>query len=173
MSRYLPYANFTGVKNIDKIEQKLMNIKSNSSTGCILEVDLEYPHELHDIHNDYPLAIEKIDIPKEWLSDYSLKIVNAHNITPGTVKKLVPNFMSKNNYVIHYRNLQQCLELGMRLNSTHYLIMKINNKRELQNIALNHSAHIDYQNFIKIYRECTKEHYNFLTIDISYQPVIL
>ena len=49
----------------------------------------------------------------------------------------------------------------VRLNSTHYLIMKINNKRELQNIAINHSADIDYQYFIKIYRECTREPYNF------------
>ena len=55
----------------------------------------------------------------------------------------------------------------VRLNSTHYLIMKINNKRELQNIAINHSADIDYQDFIKIYRECTKEPYNFLTIDTT------
>ena len=55
----------------------------------------------------------------------------------------------------------------VRLNSTHYLIMKINNKRELQNIATNHSADIDYKDFIKIYRECTKEPYNFLTIDTT------
>ena len=53
----------------------------------------------------------------------------------------------------------------VRLNSTHYLIMKINNKRELQNIAINHSADIDYKEFIKIYRECTKEPYTFFTID--------
>ena len=45
----------------------------------------------------------------------------------------------------------------VRLNSTHYLIMKINNKRELQNIAINHSADIDYKDFVKIYRECTKK----------------
>ena len=44
----------------------------------------------------------------------------------------------------------------VRLNSTHYLIMKINKKRELQNITINHSADIDYQDFINIYRECTK-----------------
>ena len=106
MSQYLPYANFKWVKNIYRTEQKLMNIKSNSSTGYILEVDLEYPQELHDIQNDYPLAPEKNDIPKEWLSDYSLGIVNAHNITTKTVKRLVPNLMNKNNYVIHYRNLQ-------------------------------------------------------------------
>ena len=55
----------------------------------------------------------------------------------------------------------------VRLNSTHYLIMKINNKRELQNIAINHSADIDYKDFTKIYRECTKEPYNFLTIDTT------
>ena len=100
MSQYLPYANFKWVKNIDKIKQKLMNAKSNSSTGYILEVDLEYLQELHDIHNDYPLAPEKICILKEWLSDYSLEIENAHNITTGTVKKLVPNLMNKNTYVI-------------------------------------------------------------------------
>ena len=55
----------------------------------------------------------------------------------------------------------------VRLNSTYYLIMKINNKRELQNIAINHSADIDHQDFIKIYRECTKEPYIFLTIDTA------
>ena len=45
--------------------------------------------------------------------------------------------------------------------------MKINNKRELQNIAINHSADIDYKDFIKIYRECTKEPDSFLTIDTT------
>ena len=57
----------------------------------------------------------------------------------------------------------------VRLNSKHYLIMKINSKRELQNTAINHSADtdIDYKDFIKIYRECTKEPYNFLTIDTT------
>ena len=64
---------------------------------------------------DVPFALEKINIPKEWLSDYCLKIANVHNITTGTIKKLVPDFWYKNNYMIHYRNLQQCLELGMKL----------------------------------------------------------
>ena len=53
----------------------------------------------------------------------------------------------------------------VRLNSTHYLIMKINNKKELQNIEINGSVDFDYKDFIKIYRECTKEPYSFLTID--------
>ena len=55
----------------------------------------------------------------------------------------------------------------VRLTSTHYFIVKINNKRELQNIAINHSADIDYKDFIKIYTKCTKETYIFLTIDTT------
>ena len=51
----------------------------------------------------------------------------------------------------------------VRLNCTHYILFKLNNKRELQNIVINHSADIDYKDFIKIYRDCTRE--PFLTID--------
>ena len=58
----------------------------------------------------------------------------------------------------------------VRLNSTHYLIMKINNKRELENIPRSHSADIDYKDFVKIYRECTKEPFSFLTIDTILLP---
>ena len=53
----------------------------------------------------------------------------------------------------------------VRLNSTHYLIIKIHNKRELQQIAINHSGDTDYKDFMKIYRKCTSEPYYFLTID--------
>ena len=69
MSQYLPISNFKWVKNIDEIEQRLMSIKSNSSTGYDLEVDLEYQKILH---NDYPSATEKIIIQKGWLSNYCL-----------------------------------------------------------------------------------------------------
>ena len=55
----------------------------------------------------------------------------------------------------------------VRLSSTHYLSMKINIKTEVQNIAVNNSADIDYKDFKKIYGECTKEPYNFLTIDTT------
>ena len=118
----MPINTFKWVKDINKIEQKLIRIKNNSSTGYVLEVDSEYLQELHDIHNDYPLAPEKIKIPKEWLSDYCLEIANAHNITTRTVKKSVPNLMNKNNYVIYYRNLQQCIELGMKLKKIHRIL---------------------------------------------------
>ena len=55
----------------------------------------------------------------------------------------------------------------VRLNSTHYLIKKIHNKRELQQIAINHSADIDYKDFLKIYRNCTEKPYSFLSIDTT------
>ena len=93
-----------------------MSIKNNSSTGYVLEVDLEYSKDVHYIHNDYPLVPEKINIEKEWLSNYCLKIVNEHNINVGSVKKLVPNLMNKNNYVIHYRNL------GIKLKKIHRIL---------------------------------------------------
>ena len=57
----------------------------------------------------------------------------------------------------------------VKLNCTHYIIFELNNKRELQNIAINHSADIEYKEFVKNYRDCTKERYNFLTFDTT-QP---
>ena len=122
ISQYLSYANFKWVKNINEIEQKLIKIKSNSSTGHILEVDLEYSKNLHYEHNDYPLAPEKIKIQKEWLSNYCLGIANEHNISTETIKKLVTSLMDKNNYVIYYRNIQRCLDLGMKIKKIHRIL---------------------------------------------------
>ena len=62
--------------------------------------------------------------------------------------------------------------IDVRLNLTHYLIMKINNRKDLQNIAINHSRDSDYNNFVRIYRECTRKLYCFLIIDTTYQQVI-
>ena len=67
---------------------------------CILEVDLEYPKELHDLHNDYPLCPERVKCDKG-------------------VEKLIPNLRDKTKYVIHYKNLMQCLKLGMKLKKIH------------------------------------------------------
>ena len=55
----------------------------------------------------------------------------------------------------------------VRLNCTHYILLKLNNKRQLHNIAINHSADIDHKDFIKIDRICTKEPFNFFTIDAT------
>ena len=54
-----------------------------------------------------------------------------------------------------------CVPKDIRLNSTHYFVMKINNRKELQNITISYSADIDYKDFMKIYRECIKELYFF------------
>ena len=61
----------------------------------------------------------------------------------------------------------------VRLNSTHYLIMKIHNRRELQQSAINHSVDIDYKDFLKIYRNCTKKLYSFLLLILHYLLMIL
>ena len=60
-----------------------------------------------------------------------------------------------------------CVPKDVRLNSTHYLIVKINNRKELQNIAITHSVDIDYKDFMKIYRECTNKPFSFLTINTT------
>ena len=68
---------------------------SNSLDGCVLAVDLEYPKELCELQNDYPLAPEKEKLKKENLSNYQLKIANFYNTHIGNVKKLAPIFLIK------------------------------------------------------------------------------
>ena len=67
---------------------------------------------------------------------------------------------------------QPCFSIpkDVRLNCTQYIIFKLSNKRESQNVAINHSTDIDYKDFVNIYRDCKREPYNFLTIGTT-QPV--
>ena len=116
MSKFLPISR---LKQIDPKEFKLSKYTSNSSKGCVIKVDLEYPKESCDLHTDYPLAPNKIEIKREMLSEYQLKIANFYNISIGTVKKLVPNFFDKEKYVLHYENLQLYLTLGLKLKEIH------------------------------------------------------
>ena len=88
---------------------------NNSSKRCVLEVDIEYPKELKELHNDYPLVSEKIEMKKEMFSNYQLKIDNLYNILIVTVKKLVPNFFE---CVLHYENLQLYFRLVLKLKNT-------------------------------------------------------
>ena len=90
--------------------------------GYILEVDLEYPRELHGLHNDYPLAPEKLEISQNMLSKYCFNIANKYGIKIGGVNKLVPNLGNKSKYVVHYRNLQLYLSLGMKLTKVHRIL---------------------------------------------------
>ena len=68
-------------------------------------------------------------------------------------------------YLSH--NLIFLFQKDVRLNYPHYLILKIYNRGELQQIAINHSADIDHKDFMKIYRKCVSEPYSFLTIDTT------
>ena len=79
--------------------------------GFILQVDLEYPEELHDAHNAYPLAPKHIVVQKKWMSEYQHNLLGV-GVAPTEVEKLVPNFRNKDRYVLHYRNLQLYMFLG-------------------------------------------------------------
>ena len=117
MSEYLPYEKFEWLKNIDEFD--VMSINEKSDIGYILEVDLEYPKELHELHNDYPLAPEKLAVSSDMLSKYCKRIADKYKIKVRNVKKLIPNLGNKTNYSVHYRNLQLYLTLGMKLTKIH------------------------------------------------------
>ena len=115
MGQYLPYSGFKWLNQKGITEFCLNSISQNSSIGYILEIDLEYPSELHDWHNDYPLAPEKFEISQNMLSKYCSDIADEYGIKIGGVNKLVPNLGNKSKYVVHYRNLQLYLLFGMKV----------------------------------------------------------
>ena len=96
MSEKLPTHGFKWLTGgeMEKIYENRHNL---NKIPCILEVDLEYPENLHDLHNDYPLCPEKV------------KCKNG-------VEKLIPNLRNKKKYVLHYKNLIQCLDMGLKIN---------------------------------------------------------
>ena len=120
MSEYLPYGEFEWLENINEFDINSINEKID--TGYFLEVDLKYPDELHELHNDYPLAPEKLAVTNDMLSKYCKKIADEHGIKVGNVKKLIPNLSNKTKYVLHYRNLQLYLSLGMKLTKIHRVL---------------------------------------------------
>ena len=99
MSMKLPTHGFKWLTGgeIEKIYENRHNL---NKIPCILEVDLEYPKKLHDLHNDYPLCPEKV------------KCKNG-------VEKLIPNLRDKKKYVLHYKNLIQCLDMGLKIKHIH------------------------------------------------------
>ena len=101
MSQYLPTGGFRWLteKEINKID--LVKYKEDSKKGVISEVDLEYPQELYDLHNDYPLAPEKMKITKEMLSPYCKSIREKFKISIGQVHKLIPTLNKKEKYAQH------------------------------------------------------------------------
>ena len=84
-------------QQVDSKEFDMNKYTGDSSKGCVLEVALEYPKELWELQNVYPLAPDKVQIKREILSEYQLKIADLYNIPYGNVKTLVPNFLIKKN----------------------------------------------------------------------------
>ena len=119
MSQYLPTGKFKWLTQKQIDETNLAKYDERSKKGLILEVDLEYSKELHDLHNDYPLACEKVKVSKDMLSDYCKKIADKYNISNGLVHKLIPTLNNKEKYVLHYRNLQLYLDLGLKITKVH------------------------------------------------------
>lgn len=107
MRQYLPQRDFIWLNDGEIENFDVSNVSDESDTGYVLEVDLEYPENLHDHHNDFPFCPEAIVPPNG-------KFKNA---------KLIPNLFSKSKYIIHYRNLKQCLESGLILRKI-YRILK-------------------------------------------------
>ena len=122
MSQYLPTGGFKWLteKQINKLN--LAEYKDDSKKGLILEVDLEYTKELHDLHNDYPLGPEKVKVTDDMLSGYCKKIQNKFKISTGLVHKLIPTLCDKEKYVLNYRNLQLYLDLGLKLRKVHRVL---------------------------------------------------
>ena len=118
MSQYLPTGGFDWVEKPGSLADTIAEHPTESPQGYILEVDLEYPQELHEIHNEYPLAPERMMIQKEWMSEYQKGLLGV-GVAPSEVEKLVPNLRNKERYVLHYRNLQLYISLGMRLTKVH------------------------------------------------------
>ena len=107
MSQPLPTGEFDWLTEQEISTLDIERVPDDSEQGYILEVDLRYPEELHDLHNDYPLAPERMKILPEMLSPYCQELSKDLNLGSAPVPKLVPNLEDKTNYVVHYRNLKQ------------------------------------------------------------------
>ena len=113
MTQPLPHKGFKW------LEPKLFDLNMlGKGKGYILEIDCEFPDELHDKFNDYPLAPEQMIITREMLSPLQQSMVKAS----GKVQKLVPNLRSKTKYVIHHRTLKKYMDLGMLVTKVHRVI---------------------------------------------------
>ena len=106
MSEKLPLDDFKMIRisedKQEKFKNEILNHPIDSEFGFFVEVDLDYPDELHDLHNDYPLAPERLTIDKQT--------------------KLIPNLFDKKKYVCHYRNLQFYVKHGLKIKYIHRLI---------------------------------------------------
>ena len=98
MIQYLPCGGF---KWIDPESINLSDVRGDSEVGHILEVDLTYPKELHDAHNEYPYCCEHTTLREKVLSPYAKHTAEKHELTSGRASKLVASLNDKTRYVIH------------------------------------------------------------------------
>ena len=120
MSGYLRYGRFKWLKNVGGFNKD--SISEKCPGRYILELNPEYPDELHALRNDYRLAPEELAVSYDMLSHYCKKIADEYEIKVGVVKKGIPNLGSKLNYVLYYGNLQLYLSLGMKLTKIHRVL---------------------------------------------------
>lgn len=116
LGRYVPYKNFKW-NTEEWTTEKILNLKDEADKGYTFEVDLEYPVELHDLHNNYPLCPESLTVKKQ-----NLNLWQQENYKESNVKKLILSLNDKNNYVVHYRYLKLVLSLGLKLKKVHRVI---------------------------------------------------
>ena len=119
MIQYLPYSGF---KWIDPENFSLDIVRSDSDIGHILEVDLSYPKELHDAHNEYPYCCEHTTLRDDLLSPYAKHIAEKHELTIGKSSKLKSSLTDKTRYSIHEMNLKQAVDAGLILTKIHRVI---------------------------------------------------
>ncbi|GFR75259.1 hypothetical protein ElyMa_002183000 [Elysia marginata] len=117
MNQHLPTGGFRWVEDCNQLAGAIADHPPDAAEGYILEVDLDYPRELHGAHNAYPLAPERLVVQRNWMSEYQHALMGVR--PPAEVEKLFPNLRNKERYVVHYRNLQLYLSLGMKLKKVH------------------------------------------------------
>lgn len=125
MTFSLPYGQFKWVQGSQsELKDMLLQCEAEASIGYVAEVDLHYPSSLHAETDDFPLAPEKIPIKSGYLSPYSQRLRTKLKLPKQNEKmtKLAPNLFDKQNYVVHYRNLQYYIKRGMVLQQIHCVL---------------------------------------------------
>ena len=128
------------------------------------ETFIECPNTMDDVYGNIDDYNQSREIKILIVFDDMIADIMINNKFQSIVKELFTRCRKPNILLAFITQSYFSVPKDDRLNSTHFLIMKTDSKRELQTSAINHSADIDYNDFIKIYRDCTKESYYFLTI---------
>ena len=128
---------------------------------------IEYSSTMNDIFEDYNKKRKRKVL---IVLDDMISSVMSDKKAQQVLKELFIRWRKLNISLCFLTQSYFSVPRNVRLNCTHYIIFKLNSRRELQNVAINHSDDIDYKDFVKIHRDFTKEPYNFLTNDTT-QPV--